>query len=355
MGFDLAADLAVPLTDEARWRAATAFVERDPREALPSGCELHDTLWPATPPWTPRRDLLASNADDTHLVVECEADGLARLRFGDDRHGRRPDPQAAFTAQYRVGNGSAGNVGADAIAHVVVPVAGLFRTVRNFLPAAGGVDPEDAEAVRRDAPEAFRRQERAVTAADHAEVAERRAEVQRAAATFRWTGSWHTAFVAADRRGDAPVDAPFTARLLRHMERYRMAGLDLAVRPPRFVPIVVALHVCVLEGHFRSAVLRAVREVLGNGTLADGRLALFHPDRFSFGEPVLLSPIVAAVQAVAGVQAVWPQRFERQFAAAADSLARGVIDITPLEVAQLDLDPNTRERGRLMLDIGGGL
>ena len=73
----------------------------------------------------------------------------------------------------------------------------------NPMPAAGGIDPEDIEAARRDAPEAFRTQERAVTAADYAAAAERRADVQRAAATFRWTGSWHTVFVTADRFGGA--------------------------------------------------------------------------------------------------------------------------------------------------------
>ena len=40
-----------------------------------------------------------------------------------------------------------------------------------------------------------------MTAADYAEVAERHGAVQRAAATFRWTGSWHTVFVTADRVG----------------------------------------------------------------------------------------------------------------------------------------------------------
>ena len=78
----------------------------------------------------------------------------------------------------------------------------------------GGTDFEDVEAARRDAPQAFRTQERAVTAADYAAAAERRADVQRAAATFRWTGSWHTVFVTADRVGGAALIAsrtrPFT-------------------------------------------------------------------------------------------------------------------------------------------------
>ena len=50
-------------------------------------------------------------------------------------------------------------------------------------------------------PVAFRTQERAVTPDDYARMAERHPQVQRAAATFRWTGSWHTVFVTADPLG----------------------------------------------------------------------------------------------------------------------------------------------------------
>ena len=34
---------------------------------------------------------------------------LARLRFGDDINGMRPEPDSVFTAAYRLGNGTAGN------------------------------------------------------------------------------------------------------------------------------------------------------------------------------------------------------------------------------------------------------
>ena len=70
--------------------------------------------------------------------------------------------------------------------------------MRNPLPATGGVDPESVEEVRRFAPVAFRTQERAVTAEDYARMAERHEHVQRAAGSFRWTGSWRTVFVTVD-------------------------------------------------------------------------------------------------------------------------------------------------------------
>jgi hypothetical protein len=353
-GFDLAAELGVPLAQDEDWFPATALIQRDPHDALPRITDLQSKLNTVIEHWLVRRDLLASDGDATDFAVETENDGIALLRFGDDVHGRRPDPGTAFEATYRVGNGTSGNVGAEAIAHIVSDVSGVFSAVTNPMPAAGGIDPENIDAARRDAPEAFRTQERAVTAADYAAAAERRAEVQRAAATFRWTGSWHTVFVTADRFGGAAVDARFEARLRRHLERFRMAGYDLEVDAPRYVALDITLHICVKSDFFRSQVLLAVQAELGSGVLPDGRIAVFHPDNFSFGEVVYLSRIVAAAQAVEGVEAVWALKFQRMAAPDAASLENGAIPIGRLEIAQLANNPNFRERGRLTLEAGGG-
>jgi len=353
-GFDLAALLDEPLSQPERWWSASAFARLAARDARPLVTSLASSLESQDLSWTPQRDLLASDEGATDFVVEVDNDGVARLRFGDDVHGRRPDEGTGFTATYRVGNGPSGNVGAEAIAHVVSDVAGVFVAVRNPLPAFGGTEAENVEAARRDAPQAFRTQERAVTAADYAAAAERRPDVQRAAARFRWTGSWHTVFVAADRIGGVAVDESFEGRLRAHLERFRMAGYDLEVESPRYVPLDVALHVCVRSDYFRSEVLRAVREVLDSRRLPDGRLGLFHPDNFSFGEPVYASRIVAAAQAVEGVESVRLDRFQRLVDPSPTSRDDGVIPIGGAEVAQLENNPNFRERGRLVVTAGGG-
>jgi len=358
-GFDLASELRVASTQDEGWWPASALLVRDPHDALPRITQLKSELASVPTCWSLCRDLLASGGDDSDFVVEMENDGTALLRFGDDVHGRRPKPGPddqhphRFTATYRVGNGTSGNVGADTIAHIVGNISGVLEVI-NPMPAAGGIDPEDIDAARRDAPEAFRTQERAVTAADYAAAAERRADVQRAAATFRWTGSWHTVFVTADRFGGAAVDPRFEARLRRHLERFRMAGYDLEVDSPRYVALDVALHLCVKPEYFRSEVVRAVEAELGSGVLPDGRLAVFHPDKFSFGQPVYLSRIVAAAQAVEGVEAVSALKFQRRAAPDASSLENGVIPIGRLEIAQLASNPNFPERGRLTLQAGGG-
>jgi hypothetical protein len=308
-------------------------------------------------PWLPQRDLLSSDAFAPEVVAEIEDDGGARLRFGDGEYGRRPAAGVALTATYRVGNGSAGNVGADSLVHVVVDdidVAERIVAVRNPLPARGGADPESIEHARQSAPAAFRRLERAVTPADYATLTERHPQVQRAQATVRWTGSWRTIFVTVDRLGGRPVDDDFEAELREHLEPFRMAGHDLEFDGPHFVPLELELLVCVEEGYFQSDVERAVLEALGSGRLPDGRRAAFHPDEFTFGQPVRLSAIYAAAQAVAGVAYVEVRTLQRLGVPSAAALDDGVLTVGRLEIPRLDNDPSFPERGVIRLTTGGG-
>jgi len=307
--------------------------------------------------WLPQRDLLSSDAFAPEFVAEVDDAGRATLRFGDGEQGERPAPGVALAARYRVGNGARGNVGADSLRHIVLDDPGLadgVESVRNPLSARGGTDPEALERVRVDAPAAFKTLERAVTPEDYATIAQRHPEVQRAQATLRWTGSWRTVYLTVDRLGGRPVDAAFEVELRTHLEPYRMAGHDLEIDGPRFVALELQLEVCVKAGYFRSDVARALLEVLGSRTLPDGRRGHFHPDSLTFGEAVLLSPIVAAAAGVPGVRDVEVLRFERLGVPGRKGIDAGELALGRLEIARLDNDPSFPERGVLTLDLEGG-
>lgn len=304
--------------------------------------------------WRPRRDLLASDEFAPEFVAEVEEDGAATLRFGDDEYGMRPAGGTRFRATYRVGNGARGNIGAESLAHAVTTDTRLI-SVTNPLPARGGQDAESIERVRQSAPSAFRTQERAITPADYAEVAGRHPQVQRAAATMRWTGSWLTVFLTVDRLGGRPVDEEFKAELRRHLERYRLAGHDVEINGPSFVPLEIELFVCILPNYFRSDVRAALLEILSDRTLGDGRQGLFHPDRFTFGQGVYVSTIEAAAQGVEGVRYVAVKRFTRFGSGGAFAgLDGGELSVGRLEIARLDNNPNFPENGVLRLTLEGG-
>jgi hypothetical protein len=304
--------------------------------------------------WEPRRDLLASGPFSQEFVAEIENDGRACLRFGDETNGKRPASGTLFTAQYRIGAPTAGNVGAEAVGHVLDAPPGITR-IRNPLASFGARDSELLEEARRYAPQAFRTQERAVTAEDYARMTERHRDVRQAAARFRWTGSWYTVFVSVDRKGGRPVDPDFAVELRNHLNRYRMAGFDLEIRPPRFAPLEILLRVCVEPGYLRAHVKQAMLEAFGNRRLADGSLGFFHPDNWTFGQSVYLSRIYERAAGVDGVHAVSVEVFKRWARAARTELADGFLPIDAREIARLDNDPSLPENGLLEIELEGGL
>ena len=185
-------------------------------------------------------------------------------------------------------------------------------------------------------------------------MAELHPEVQRAAATLRWTGSWHTIYLTVDRTGGRRVDSQFENELRRHLESYRMAGHDLEIDAPRPVPLELMMTVCVLPDYFRSDVLAALQEMFDNGIRSDGTRGFFHPDNFTFGQPVHLSRIYAAAQSVAGVRYAEVTALRRLGESHDTVPSDGVFAVGRLEIVRLDSDPNFPDRGRLTFTMKGG-
>ena len=334
--------------------AASKTLKQDPRNALPALTLVDDLGFT----WAPEPDLLASGPSDRDVVVEVDNNGRAHLRFGDDELGRAPTVGEGFAATYRFGGGVAGNVGAEAISVLVLDnssVSGITITVRNPLPAQGGVDPESIEEVRMLAPAAFRQTiERAITAADYATIAERNPSLQRAAARLEWTGSWYEADVAVDPLGSEMTDDVLRRAVAKQLHRYRRMGHDVRVQRAVYVPLKVSIEACALPGYERGHVKAALLARLGSGLAPCGTHGFFHPDELSFGDAVFLSRIIGAAQAVQGVECVTVTEFHRLFEPPNHEIDNGILPLASYEIAQLDNDPDHPERGQLRITIRGG-
>ena len=318
--------------------------------------------------WQPVPDLLDSDRFDLHFVPEVDNGGRVLLRFGNGQHGMAPPDDSYIQATYRIGSGTKGNVGSDALVHVIQPeplpagwpdIAGHTdgggTGIRNPLPAQGGTDPESIEKVKRLAPEALHEeQHRAVTEADYARAAKKHPEVSGAVATFRWTGSWHTVFLAIDPVGRTDVPPPLQTRVLNWVKRYTQTGYDLEIDPPIYVPLEIAIQICVEPDHFRTDVEQALLDTLSTQTLPRGGRGFFHPDNFTFGQPLYLSRLYAAVEAVRGVDSAVVTVFKRFGAAPVGELEQGYIPAGRLEVLRLENDPSFPENGVLEFDMRGG-
>lgn len=338
---------------------ANGLLVQDPRQAGPQLWLDQDGKDGAT--WTAAPDLLATERDARAFVAEVDDEGMTHLRFGAGDDGRTPPAHARFCARYRIGNGSAGNVGHDTIVWLALrntQLSGIELRPRNPLAASGGVDPEPVADVKQFAPRAYGRVlERAIAADDYAAIAALDARIQGAHAELTWNGSWYEVAVALDRYTMADDDPLLDAQTLTRLGAVRRIGHDLACVPARRVPLAIELEVCVAPGYVRAEVRRVLQGALSNRRLADGSLGLFHPDRLQFGQAIRASVLVALAQGVDGVVHVRLLRIARDDASAPDAartLADGLLPMAADEIAQLDADPDFPERGRLTLTMKGG-
>jgi hypothetical protein len=309
--------------------------------------------------WTEVPTLLESHAQDTDFTVETENDGRALIRFGDGKYGLDPPDRSHIFVVYRIGVGANANVGADSLVHIINPGTVVnfpsLVAVRNPLTAWGGIDPQPPEQAKLLAPEAFRAvQYRAVTEADYANAAQRWPEVSHAVATLRWTGSWYTVFITIDPVGRNDVADDLRQRVATWVTSFTQAGYDLEINAPIFVPLDLVIDICVDSYHFRADVELAALNALSNRVLPDDSRGFFFPDNFSFGQPLYLSQLYAAIMAVEGVDSASVTQFHRWGKLPANELQQGYIAMDRLEILRLDNDPNFPENGALRLNMGGG-
>ncbi|WP_296425900.1 hypothetical protein [Yoonia sp.] len=232
------------------------------------------------------------------------------LRFGDGTFGRLPTDGDVFRLFWRSGPGRTSNVPADTIARIsppdgapppVMPLPPQVLQIRNPFALTNGRDPQSLDLAKRIAPAAFKeRTFRAVRNADYRAQAERLEWVTDAGAVTRWTGTWATTFVSADPKGAFTITPERMAQLRTRMGAVRQVGRPVITRQPVFVALDLRIAICPVPGYafgdVSQRVLRALDPASGG---------YFHPDRFTFGQPLRRPDLEAAIGRVAGVRAVF--------------------------------------------------
>ena len=197
-------------------------------------------------------------------------------------------------AEYRRGIGLAGLVKAGQLTTLLTRPPGL-KAALNALPAEGADDPEPLAGARANAPLTVLTLDRVVSLQDYEDFSRGFAGIGKARATWTWDGRTRGVFVTVAGARGAMVSAALAGEL--------STALHAAGDP--FVPVRIASY---REARFQlSAQLRIAPDfdpaVVAAAVDAAWRAAFSFASR-AFGQPVLLSEVIALAQAVPGVIAV---------------------------------------------------
>ena len=389
-------DPALPAPGPVVVRAAANSAPADPRPDyrycltsgplawLASDLADEDTAVPARPeilltaaaaggqasPWTHQRWLLGAAAADQVFTLtpeqyspvftsngttwfDYDGDGGTTIRFGDGTFGVCPPPGTVFTVTYRTGGGPAGNVPADTIVNVAPGQAQgpVVVSCTNPFPATGGAEAETIAQVRARAPWKFSAEPlRVVRDADYAAAARSLPWVQQAGTAFRWTGSWLTALTSANPSGTEQPTIAQLETLTELLGQRRLAGGESYVLPPAYVSIDLRITICRQATAVASDVAAAVLTALQPGPGAGGTLGFFHHSRWSFGQPLESSVLLAAIQACPGVAGVYQVQY-RQRGARDWAPLPGTLTLAADQVLRVDNDPSRPEAGSLRVIV----
>jgi hypothetical protein len=309
--------------------------------------------------WQEANTLLNSNATDLTFRVEIDDSGQATVVFGDGTFGMSPSETAKVTATYRVGGGSIGNIAAGTLTQAVTPEPWLDSVI-NVSPAQGGRDQETSQHARMVGPAGSHDPLVAVTAGDYQTATQAFQDssgnkpVQRANASFQWTGSWLTTTVAIEPQPNITLTTDLTNDIVTYLNGRRLAGYDLEILPALYVSLDVIVQFCTAAGFRPSDVQQSLLQALSNTALPGGNLGFFHPSLFSFGDPVYVSRLYAAIMAVPGVDSAQITRLSQLHSPNPDAdtstnLAQGFLSVTAEQIIRLDNDRNFPQNGSLSI------
>jgi Baseplate J-like protein len=253
------------------------------------------------PSWTRVASLLESLPTDTSFSVRRDENDVAWIQFGDNTYGRAPRRgRNNIIARYLVGGGTKGNVPVAAISKAVLSVNQLKRVI-NVGAASGGDDAEGTAIAAVRGPQQFRSMGRAVTEADY----ELHAKVFGVAKVRATATGWNRVTLVVAPAGGGFASLTLKHDLIAYFDDKRMITTQVEIRDPSYVCIGIRWTLTVLPQY-------AANQVQTNAIQAV--LSMWAFDQVDFAEKLFLSKIYEVVGALAGVENVFVDTFNRQSA-----------------------------------------
>lgn len=283
-------------------------------------------VWVNNLKWHEVDNFLDSAPTDRVFITEADSTGTVTVQFGDGQEGSRtPTGQMNIRAVYRKGIGAAGNVQIGQLSQALDRPQGL-KSVTNPDPGAGGADPDTADDARTSAPLNVLTLGRVVSLEDYQNYALAFAGIEKALATWTWSGRQRSVFLTvAGANGSAfQADDLTIVNLLTAFQNVGNRYVPVSVASPSYnlVFFEVGANIQVDTTDYDSTqVLAQVWQSLSTS---------FGFEQRQLGQGVAQSEIIAVIQQTPGVIAVELTIFNRQNAPAPATLPAVLLAASPV-------------------------
>ena len=312
------------------------------RSTAPGGAEstlqirVNDLLWHEAP------TLFERTSRERLFTTELADDGTVMVRFGDGIRGARlPSGSQNVKATYRRGIGLDGLVRAGQLSTLLTRPPGLKSAI-NPLAAEGADEPESFANAQENAPLTVMTLDRVVSLEDYENFSRAYGGIAKALATWTWDGRTRGVFVTVAGPRGAEVSTSLAEDLITAIHEAGDPFVPVRVESYREALFKVAGKIKVDPDYETEKVLTAASDAL--------REAFSFADR-QFGQPVVLSEVIALVQAVAGIVVVdldslyrtgnsvkLNARLEAELPNGGDPASLGAAELLTLDPAPIDLE-----------------
>jgi hypothetical protein len=247
--------------------------------------------------WTEVPTLYGAPPSEQAFAILNESDGTADVFFGDGDEGALlPTGQGNLRADYRIGLGSAGNVGPSTLTTLIDRPLGV-SAVTNPEAATGGQDAQSLEDIRGNAPLSVLTLGRAVSLSDYENHARSFAGIAKAHALWIPSGPSRGVFLTVAGVGGValPPANPTLNNLIASLKNYGNPLIPITVQS-----FVESLFGFSADVQYDPAFPQAAVTAQVRGTLS----AAFGFAQRDFGRGISLDEIATVIQNVPGVVAV---------------------------------------------------
>ncbi|ULA61569.1 MAG: Putative baseplate assembly protein [Nitrospira sp.] len=293
-------DAAVPYQQFTLKQPPVTYVGADTPGGSASTLKVYvsEVLWEEVP------FLYGHGPTERIYITRRDDEGRTTIRFGDGITGARlPTGQNNVRAEYRKGTGLGGLVRAGQLSLLMSRPLGL-KGVVNPEAAQGAEDPESRDDARTNAPLTVLTLERAVSLQDYEDFARTFSGIAKAQAVWVWDGRKRSIFltVAGPDGEMLAEDGSVITKLKDSLRTYGDPFVAFTVKPYRQAWFEIEGTVTIDPDHVSDVVMDAMTADLEQQYAFEAR---------AFGQPIAMSEVIAAIQAIPGVVAVDVDRFAR--------------------------------------------